>query len=132
MKNNFVKKIDKAIISQMLEDNSSLLDSELEAVDYNINEIEEFSQKMFKRQSFFINGYINKRNDEQLLEKATKLLHQAIERHIEKPVSYLKNLIKNNEFQIQYRNLENLTIEEIKDIIKDQNLLEILEKLDNE
>ena len=109
MKNNFVKKIDKAIISQMLEDNSSLLDSELEAVDYNINEIEEFSQKMFKRQSFFINGYINKRNDEQLLEKATKLLHQAIERHIEKPVSYLKNLI-----------------------IKDQNLLEILEKLDNE
>ena len=87
---------------------------------------------MFKRQSFFINGYINKRNDEQLLEKATKLLHQAIERHIEKPVSYLKNLIKNNEFQIQYRNLENLTIEEIKDIIKDQNLLEILEKLDNE
>ena len=132
MKNNFVKKIDKAIISQMLEDNSSLLDSELEAVDYNINEIEEFSQKMFKRQSFFINGYINKRNDEQLLEKATKLLHQAIERHIVKPVSYLKNLIKNNEFQIQYRNLENLTIEEIKDIIKDQNLLEILEKLDNE
>ena len=132
MKNNFVKKIDKAIISQMLEDNSSLLDSELEAVDYNINEIEEFSQKMFKRQSFFINGYINKRNDEQLLEKATKLLHQAIERHIEKPVSYLKNLIKNNEFQIQYRNLENLTIEEIKDIIKDQNLIEILEKLDNE
>jgi len=132
MKNNFVKKIDKAIISQMLEDNSSLLDSELEAVDYNINEIEEFSQKMFKRQSFFINGYINKRNDEQLLEKATKLLHQAIERHIEKPVSYLKNLIKNNEFQIQYRNLENLTIEEIKDRIKDQNMLEILEKLNNE
>lgn len=132
MKNNFVKKIDKAIISQMLEDNSSLLDSELETFDYNINEIEEFSHKMFKRQSFFIKGYINKQNDVQLLEKATKLLHKAIESHIEKPVSYLKNLINNNEFQIQYRNLENLTIEEIKDIIKDQNLLEILEKLNDE
>jgi len=60
MKSNFVKKIDKAIISQMLEDNSSLLDSELETLDYNINEIEEFSQKMFKRQSFFMKGYINK------------------------------------------------------------------------
>lgn len=132
MKNNFVKKIDKAIISQMLDDNSSLLDSELEAIDYNINEIEEFSKKMFKRQSFLIKGYINEHNDLQLLEKATKLLHKAIERHIEKPVSYLKSLIKNNEFQIQYRNLENLTIEEIKDIIKDQNLLEILEKLDDE
>ena len=52
MKNNFVKKIDKAIISQMLEDNSSLLDSELEAVDYNINEIKSFLKKCLRDNHF--------------------------------------------------------------------------------
>ena len=60
------------------------------------------------------------------------MLQKAIEENIDKPVSYLKSLIQNNQFQVQYRNLENLTIDEIKEIIKDQNLLELLEKLENE
>ena len=34
--------------------------------------------------------------------------------------------------KVEYRNLENLTIDEIKEIIRDQNLLELLEKLENE
>jgi len=41
-------------------------------------------------------------------------------------------LIANNQFQVQYRNLDNLGIDEIKEIIKDQNLLEILEQLEND
>lgn len=77
-------------------------------------------------------GIINKQKDINLLEKASLMLQQAIEENIDKPVSYLKNLIQNNQFQVQYRNLESLTIDEIKEIIKDQNLLELLEKLENE
>lgn len=87
---------------------------------------------MYKRQSFLLKGIINKQKDINLLDKASLMLQQAIEKNIDKPVSYLKNLIQNNQFQVQYRNLESLTIDEIKEIIKDQNLLELLEKLENE
>ena len=74
----------------------------------------------------------NKQKDNNLLEKISLLLHDALEKNLEKPISYLKNLIQNNQFQVQYRNLENLSIDEIKEIIKDQNLLDLLEKLENE
>ena len=132
MKSNFIKKIDKAIINQTLENDFTSLDAELESLEYNIDEINNFSEKMYKRQSFLLKGMINKQKDINLLEKASLMLQQAIEENIDKPVSYLKNLIQNNQFQVQYRNLESLTIDEIKEIIKDQNLLELLEKLENE
>lgn len=132
MKNNFIKKIDKAIINQTLENDFTAIDAELKSLGYNIDEINNFSEQLFKRQSFLLKGMINKQKDSKLLERASLILQKAIEENIDKPVSYLKNLIHNNQFQIQYRNLENLTIDEIKEIIKDQNLLELLEKLENE
>jgi hypothetical protein len=124
MKNSFIKKLDKAIINQALEDESSLLDAELEKMGYNISEIEKFAQKKFKTQKFFLKGVINKQKDDFLLEKASLLIHSGIEKNLDKPVNYLRTLIQNNQFHVQYRNLENLTNDEIKDIIKDQNLLE--------
>jgi hypothetical protein len=79
-----------------------------------------------------LKSQINEQKDFKLLEKASLMLNEAIKENIEKPISYLKSLIQNNQFKVQYRNLENLSLDEIKEIIKDQNLLELLEKLDNE
>ena len=132
MKNNFIKKIDKTIISQALENDFSAIDAELVALGYDIDEINNFSEKNYKNQSFLLKGMINKQKDINLLERASQKLQQAIEENINRPVSYLKSLIQNNQFQVQYRNLENLTIDEIKEIIKDQNLLELIENLENE
>jgi hypothetical protein len=132
MKNSFIKKIDKVIISQTLENDFTSIDSELEQMGYNIEEINAFSKKIHKRQTFLLKGLINKQKDTNLLEKVSLLLHEAIEENIDKPISYLKNLIQNNQFHVQYRNLENLSIDEIKEIIKYQNLLDLLEKLENE
>lgn len=132
MKNNFINKIDDVIISQILEGDYSAYDSILEEQGYDINLIETHSQKFFKKQSFLLKGLMNKQKDILLLEKASNLLREAIEKNIDKPISYLKGLIANNQFQVQYRNLESLDIEEIKEIIKDQNLLELLEELEND
>lgn len=49
MKNNFIKKIDKAIINQTLENDFTAIDAELESLGYNIDEINDFSEKMCKR-----------------------------------------------------------------------------------
>jgi hypothetical protein len=132
MKNNFIKKIDDAIISKIIEGDSSAYDEILKEQGYNISDIENYANKNYKKHSFLLKGLINKQKDLALLEKASLLLQNAIERNIDKPISYLKNLIANNQFQVQYRNLENLGIEEIKEIIKDQNLLELLEQLEDD
>lgn len=132
MKNKFIKKIDEAIISQIIEGDSSAYDEILKADGHNIADIENYAQKNFRKHSFLLKGIINKQKDLALLEKASLLLQNAIEKNIDKPISYLKGLIANNQFQVQYRNLENLGVEEIKEIIKDQNLLELLEQLEND
>lgn len=132
MKNNFINKIDDVIISQILEGDYSAYDSILEEQGYNKNLIENYSQKFFKKQSFLLKGIMNKQKDILLLEKASNYFREAIENNIDKPISYLRGLIANNQFQVQYRNLEKLDIEEIKEIIKDQNLLELLEELEND
>ena len=132
MKNNFIKKIDDAIISQIIEGDSSAYDEILKEQGYNVIDIESYANKNFKKHSFLLRGLINKKKDLILLEKASLLLQNAIEKNIDKPISYLRNLIANNQFQVQYRNLDNLGIEEIKEIIKDQNLLELLEQLEHD
>lgn len=132
MKNNFIKKIDEAIISQIIEGDSSTYDEILKEEGFDVNEIETYALKNFRKHSFLLKGYINKQRDTDLLEKASALLQNAIAKNIDKPISYLKSLIANNQFQVQYRNLDNLGIDEIKEIIKDQNLLELLEQLEND
>lgn len=59
-------------------------------------------------------------------------MQQIIERNIDKPINFIMNMIKNNRFSIQYRNLDKLDIDELKQIVKDQNLLEIIEKMEEE
>ncbi|WP_177734009.1 hypothetical protein [Flavobacterium inviolabile] len=132
MKNNFIKKIDKAIISQIIEGDSSTYDEILKEEGFDIKEIETYALKNFRKHSFLLKAHINKQRDTDLLEKASALLQNAISKNIDKPISYLKSLIANNQFQVQYRNLDSLGIDEIKEIIKDQNLLELLEQLEND
>lgn len=132
MKNKFIKKIDEAIISQVIEGDFSTYDEILKADGHNITDIENYAEKNFRKHSFLLKGIINKQKDLVLLERASILLQNAIENNIDKPISYLKSLIANNKFNVQYRNLDNLGIEEIKEIIKDQNLLELLEQLEND
>lgn len=82
MKNNFIKKIDKIIISQSLNNDFTAIDSELESLGYNIEEINTFSNKMYKRQSFILKGLIKKQKDISLLEKVSLKIHQAIDENI--------------------------------------------------
>lgn len=90
------------------------------------------SEKAFKQQSFLLKAKLNYHKDQILLSKASEGLVNAISENLEKPIAYLKGLILGNRLGVQYRNLDKLGIEEIKDIIKDQNLLELLEMLDEE
>lgn len=131
MKPNLLNQIDNALIDEIRNGNNALADEYLNSKGYDLDEINKLSEKIYKQQSFLIKGIINKRKDKALLQKAAFLFEDALKNKIQKPVAYLNNLIKQNNFAVQYRNLDQLNKEEIIEIIKDQNLLEILENLEN-
>ena len=49
-----------------------------------------------------------------------------------KPIASLKKLIEAKELSVQFRNLDKLTEEEIKEIIKGKNLVDLMDELDGE
>lgn len=130
MKKSFLSKIDESIENSILEGNEEVVNNYLTSNGYALEEIEKLAEKYSKKELFLINGLINETNNDNLLERASLYLGEAISKNLDRPISYLKNLILTNKLKVQYRNLDNLTHENIKEIIKDQNLLEILEELD--
>ena len=57
---------------------------------------------------------------------------EALEKNIEKPVAMLKHFIEGQSNLVLNQNLKMLTKEQIIEIIRDKNFVEILEQLNNE
>lgn len=132
MKESFLNKIDESIKNSIIEGNEEAINDYLISMGYDIDKVDGLASKQSRKQAFLARGIINEVSNDNLLEKASTFFEEAITKNLDKPVSYLKNLILSNSLQVQHRNLENLTLDEIKNIIKDQNLLELLEELDEE
>ena len=132
MKNRLINKIDDGIIDAVANREADFLNSFLEAEGYDLQHISTISKKVQKQQTFIIKGMINRNKDIILLEKVSTLFSDAIHKNLEKPVNYLRNLIEQNSLSVQYRNLDKLELEDIKSIIKNQNLLDLLEQLEDE
>lgn len=132
MKKELINKMDEYMLSSLKSGDSSAIDSFLESYGYNLEDINNIADKSFKQITFSMGGQINSQKDEILLEKVAKYFQEAINKNIDKPISYLKNLVASNQLAFGHRNLNKLTSDEIKELIKDHNLLEILEKLEND
>ncbi len=120
------------ILEEIKNGDKELSDSILLDNGYDLDKLNTYAKKLRKQHVFLVNSIINKRKDKALLQKATLLFEDALNNKIQKPIAYLNNLIKQNNFAVQYRNLEKLDKEEILEIIKDQNLIEILEHLEKQ
>jgi len=132
MKNELINKMDDYMISALKSGDSSAIDSFLESYGYDIEVVNNIADKSFKQITFSLRGQLNSQKDEILLEKVAKYFQDAINKNIEKPISYLRNLVDSNQLAFGHRNLEKLTSDDIKELIKDHNLLYILEKLEND
>lgn len=128
---NLKDQINDLLLDEIKNGDIDLADELLIQNGYHLNDLNAYAEKAHKQQSFLMKGLINKKNDEKLLQKAALLIDDAIKNKIQKPIAYLNTLVNQNKFAIQYRNLDKLDTEEIIEIIKDQNLLEILENLEN-
>lgn len=130
MKKKYIKNIDEALLDSIREGDSAYINDILTDEGIDLEKIDKIAEKNVKRILFMAKAKANKVNDDKLLQVAMTL-KEGIERGLEKPISIIKSLIKNNELSFQFRNLDHLGETEIKEIIKGHNLLNILEELEN-
>lgn len=125
MSNEIKNKIDEALYHFYLEANKDTIKDSLKD---DIQDMAEYEKKK-KRIVFLANAAAKKKHNEYLLQLAEKF-EQALLLNIEKPIAILKQLIQGNASLAFHRNLDKLSKEEIIEIIKDKNLVELLEQLD--
>ena len=86
---------------------------------------------LLKRIKFLAKATLNKQKDNQLLAIAIKY-KAAIEKNIDKPLQFLRNLMASKVSASYNNSLDKLTQEEIIELIKDQNLVNLLDQLDQD
>ncbi|MFA6128793.1 MAG: hypothetical protein WC699_15950 [Bacteroidales bacterium] len=125
MNRDIQSKIEDALFDFYLEaDKDTIFDSLRE----NILDLEDYAKKK-KQVLFLANANFMKRHNDYLLKLVNKF-QEGVLMNIEKPISILKQLVQSNPSFALYRNLEKLSKEDIIEIIKDKNLVELLEQLD--
>jgi hypothetical protein len=88
--------------------------------------------KLIKQLKFRLRASLNEEKDNALLKKAVESFQDAIQKGLDRPIAYLNELIRENRVEFQFNRLDKLNEDELKEIIKDQNLIEIIELLENE
>ena len=123
----FKKIIDKGFTENYLSEDINNIRKSLSDYGVNLDENRNRQNQLIKQLKFKLRSSINKEKNENLLLRATESFQEAINKGLEKPIAYLNGLIKENQLLFQYNNSD-----EIKEIIKDQNLIEIIELLEDE
>jgi hypothetical protein len=126
MNNEIKNKINDALYNFYLEADKDIIKDSQKS---DIQNLEEYNKK--KKQIIFLaQAKAKQKHNEYLLALANKF-QEAVLQNIEKPVAILKQLIQGNASLALYRNLDKLSKEDIIEIIKDKNLVELLEQLEN-
>jgi Mg/Co/Ni transporter MgtE len=125
MSNNISNKVNDALFNFYLEADKDTIS---EILKEEIENPDEYSKKK-KQLLFYLKATANKKRNDYLLSLAEKFM-QGIEQNIEKPVAILKQIIQGNSSLALYRNLDKLSKEDIIEIIKDKNFVELIEQLD--
>lgn len=126
MSNEIKKKINDALYNFYLEADKDTIKDSLKS---DIQNLDEYNKKK-KQIIFLVQAKAKQKHNEYLLALANKF-QEAVLQNIEKPVAILKQLIQENASLALYRNLDKLSKEDIIEIIKDKNLVELLEQLDD-
>jgi len=118
-------RIDDALFHLYLEADENFIN---EVIEREIEDPKAYEKKI-KQIIFLAKATANKKNDEYILTLVEKF-QDALLKNLDKPISILKQLVQQDASLAFYKNLENLTNEDIVEIIKDKNLVELLEELE--
>jgi hypothetical protein len=118
-------KIDDALFNFYLEADKETIKDSLQE---NIQNLVEYEKKK-KKILFLAKATANKRHNESLLQLVSKF-QEALLLNIEKPIAILKQLVQGNPSFALYSNLDKISKEDIIEIIKDKNFIELIEQLE--
>lgn len=120
-------KIEEALFNFYLEADKDVIKDSLQE---NIQNLVEYEKKK-KRILFLAKATANKRHNESLLQLVSKF-QEALLLNIEKPIAILKQLAQGNPSFALYKNLDKISKENIIEIIKDKNFVELIEQLEED
>lgn len=127
MSNKIKNKISDALYNFYLEADKDIISDSLKS---DIQNLDEYNKK--KKQIIFLaKAKANKEHNEYFLKLVNKF-QDALVNNIERPVAILKQLLQENASLALYNNLDKLSMEDIIEIIKDKNLVELLEQLEED
>jgi len=86
--------------------------------------------KSIRKAQFLRTAQINQKKDESLMEKALLLLKESIERNRSKSSEVLISLLRRTAPNVQFRSLEKLDDDEIREILNDVDLAKLMEDLE--
>lgn len=129
---NLKNKIDKGITEFYLNSDIELIKKSLEEEGVHVAKESAEISNFLKRLKFTQTAIVTQENHQALLDRIVEKFQDAINRNIEKPIATLINLVETKQMSVQFRNLDKLTPEEIKEIIKGKNLVDLMDELDNE
>jgi len=125
MSNEINNKINEALYNFYLEADRDIINDSLKN---DIKNLDEYNKK--KKQIIFLAKAKAQQKHNEYLKELVNTFKEAINENIEKPVSLLKQFIQEKSSFALYRNLDRLSNEDIIEIIKDKNLVELLEQLE--
>lgn len=120
-------KIDNALFNFFLEADGGIVKEILQEDIQNLVEYEKKRNKFL----FLAKAKVKQTHNESLLELANKF-QEAIFLNIEKPIALLKQMIQGNPSVALYRNLDQMSKEDIIEIIRDKNLIDLIEQLNKD
>jgi hypothetical protein len=98
----------------------------------NSDEEIQYGIKQVQKLQFLAKAQLNMKKDSELLEKAFNVLKISIQENTQKAGHVLMDLLTSKRASLQYRNLEKWTDTEIRDVLNDIDLIDLLEKLEKE
>jgi hypothetical protein len=127
MSKNIINIVDDALFNFYLEADKETIS---EILKEEISNPDEYSKRK-KQLLFHFKATSNKKQNDYLLSIAEKFM-VGIEQNIERPLAILKQIIFGNSSLALYRNLDKLSKEDIFEIIRDKNFVELLEQLEED
>ncbi|MDL2255327.1 hypothetical protein LJC38_01920 [Parabacteroides sp. OttesenSCG-928-K15] len=122
------KKIEEAMLDFYLEADK---DSIEEILQEDIGDIGEYKKKRNKL-LFVLKAKAKKQANDALIEKVLNYFEDAIHKNTAKPIAYLKQLMSENQSLALYNNFDKISKEDILLIIKDKNLIDIIEQIEKD
>ncbi|WP_334166569.1 hypothetical protein [Phocaeicola paurosaccharolyticus] len=122
------QKTDDALLNFYLEADKDTIEEILQEEIGNLDDYKKKRNKLL----FMARAKAKKQANDVQIEKVLNYFETAIRKNTEKPIAFLKQLVKESHSLALYHNFNELSREDIQEIIKDKNLIDILEQLEKD